>query len=106
MKRLRITLDTRSFDQFSTETIQGTKNIVGPCAANLDQFAGKKIIFHCNKGGGSGRHANAIVDSLPYDIYNLAGGIQAWKEAGLATVAGSADDVIAGADSEVKSCSI
>lgn len=51
----------------------------------LPDHAGKKLIFHCAKGARSMQAAKKLA-AEGIDCYSVAGGIEAWKEAGLPTV--------------------
>ena len=80
-------VDVRGADQHQKEHITGAINMPSAeiDAHRLPGAAGKKLIVHCNRGGGATRLCNALVgqdDSI--EIYHLTGGIEAWKAAGLA----------------------
>jgi len=77
-----VVIDTRQPAQYVAESIEGAINIKGVTALQLEDFRHKKVVFQCNSGGGSARACAIVQDDLGYDIYNLAGGISAWKNAG------------------------
>ena len=50
----------------------------------LPSCEGKKLVIHCRKGGRGGTACDKLLREDPsLDIYNLAGGIEAWAGAGL-----------------------
>lgn len=80
-----VIVDVRSSDQYTKEHIEGAANIPAADidANRLPETAGKKLIIHCNRGGGATRLCNALMaqdDSI--EVYHLKGGIEAWKAAG------------------------
>ena len=49
----------------------------------LKNLQGKKIILQCRIGGRSMRACQLLqAEGLEHDVWNLEGGIDAWKEAG------------------------
>ncbi len=48
----------------------------------LEKFKNKKILVYCRSGNRSVA-ASRILSSLGFKVYNLRGGINAWKEEGL-----------------------
>jgi rhodanese-related sulfurtransferase len=53
------------------------------CKQNLPKLEGKKLIIHCQKGArGSNACQKLISEDSSLEIYNLEGGIEAWKNAG------------------------
>ena len=83
-------IDVREPDEFAAEKIAGAVNV--PLStfnpANLPQASGKTVVLQCAGGKRSAmavdkcRKANDAVDT------HLAGGLAAWKAAGLPTVRG------------------
>ena len=83
-------IDVREPDEFAAEKIAGAVNV--PLSmfnpANLPQAHGKTVVLQCAGGKRSAmavdkcRKANDAVDT------HLAGGLAAWKAAGLPTVHG------------------
>ena len=83
-------IDVREPDEFAAEKIAGAVNV--PLSsfnpANLPQANGKTVVLQCAGGKRSAmavdkcRKANDAVDT------HLAGGLAAWKAAGLPTVRG------------------
>jgi rhodanese-related sulfurtransferase len=53
--------------------------------AQVPQEAGKKLVLHCVMGQRSAQAGQKLVEAGRTEVYNLQGGIQAWKEAGYPT---------------------
>lgn len=82
-------IDVRENDEFRSEHIVYANSLPLSDFRNLirhmDVPAARKIVFQCQKGG-RGEQACLLtkdIKALPNDIYNLAGGLAAWKDAGL-----------------------
>ncbi|WP_435640451.1 rhodanese-like domain-containing protein [Micavibrio aeruginosavorus] len=94
-----ILIDVREPDEFSAEHIACAASV--PLAHIPDLFdqmhvpKGRKIIFQCLMGGRGNRACVALPANHAgeYDVYNIEGGITAWKQAGLPVV-GSSDPVL------------
>lgn len=55
---------------------------------SLPEFVGKKLVVHCNKGGRGGKACEKLLsEDASLEIYNLEGGMNAWKEAGFSVKA-------------------
>lgn len=86
-----VLIDVREPAEHAAENIRGAtllplENIR---TAALPQCAGKKLVIHCRKGGRGGSACEKLLAEDPsLDIYNLEGGIDAWRAVGL-TVASS-----------------
>ncbi len=88
-----ILIDVREPDEFAAEHIAYASSVpLGQVDALLDAInipAGKKLIFQCLKGK-RGEDACVVVQKAgrvsQEHIYNIEGGISAWKEEGLPTV--------------------
>lgn len=82
-------IDVRELSEHQAQSIKGACLIpLGQLSeAKIPQeFRGKKIIFHCQRGGRSSRACAQILNENPnLDIYNLEGGILGWSESGLET---------------------
>jgi rhodanese-related sulfurtransferase len=52
-------------------------------AQDLGKLAGRPVIVYCERGGRSRNVGAALAKQGITDIYNLAGGVRAWKDAGL-----------------------
>ena len=51
----------------------------------VPQEAGKKLVLHCVMGQRSAQAGQKLLEAGRTEVYNLQGGIQAWKEAGYPT---------------------
>lgn len=85
-----ILIDVREPDEFKAEHIAYATSIPlqsVPQTMSLIDPAGKKVIFQCLKGR-RGESACEIFkpQSPATPLYNIAGGITAWKEAGLPVI--------------------
>jgi rhodanese-related sulfurtransferase len=78
-------VDVREPSMHRAERIAGARSIplaaVDPAA--LPGAAGRKLVFHCEIGKASATAAQRLVDAGRADVYNLEGGLQRWKQAGL-----------------------
>ena len=78
-----VLLDVRTPEEFAEGHLEGAVNMdwYQPDFAEqlkaLDQ--GEKVYVYCKKGGRSAEAAK-LMDSLGYDVIDLAGGFYAWKE--------------------------
>ncbi|MBK6895516.1 MAG: rhodanese-like domain-containing protein [Alphaproteobacteria bacterium] len=87
-----VLIDVREPDEFAQEHIVYAHSVplasVERVAETLKIPQSRKVLFHCLKGG-RGQQACAVVggsQDFSHEIYNITGGITAWKEAGLPTV--------------------
>jgi len=85
-----IIFDVRTVEQYNKETVKGAQSQPYDGENPLNIPADKKVILHCNKGGRSGRASKKTAEAIDGNIYNLTGGITAWKDAGYAVEAGDA----------------
>jgi rhodanese-related sulfurtransferase len=87
-------VDVREPDEFKTEHIAAAASLplsaVGGISDLMAVPADRKIIFQCLKGGRGQAACEAVAGRVPNNVYNLSGGITAWKEAGLPVVADGA----------------
>jgi len=85
-----VILDVRTPEEMAQGIIPGAKNIDfrgDNFKAKLAQLDKDKTYYvYCRSGGRSGKTCNALQTAGFLNIYNLKGGITAWKEAGLETV--------------------
>lgn len=84
--REAILVDVREPAEHHSESIQ--EAILLPLRSvgksSLPPCTGKKLVIHCRKGGRGGSACEKLLAEDPaLDIYNLEGGIDAWKTAGL-----------------------
>jgi rhodanese-related sulfurtransferase len=86
-------IDVRGADEHARERIGGAVNVP---LDRLDTLAhdGNPIIFHCRSGSRTTHHA-ARLDAAAGDTtaYVLAGGIEAWRSAGYATIADNSQPI-------------
>ncbi|AGH98906.1 rhodanese-like domain-containing protein [Micavibrio aeruginosavorus] len=90
-----ILIDVREADEFSAEHIACAASVpLSRIPELFDQMhvpKGRKIIFQCLMGGRGSRACAALPadKNKIYDVYNIDGGIIAWKDAGLPVVVSS-----------------
>jgi len=77
-----LVIDVREPDEFAREGIDGARN------APLSQLGtqpklGGQVIFHCKSGMRTQANAAALCACVEGEGYVLAGGLEAWKAAGL-----------------------
>lgn len=85
-----VLLDVRESGEYASESIPGAKNLplsqVTIDEAHLPEHRDKTLVIHCQSGRRSMLACEKLYnDGAPYDIYNLDGGIVAWKNEGLPT---------------------
>jgi rhodanese-related sulfurtransferase len=78
-------VDVRTAEEFATGSVPNARNIP---LGELDQRAGelrkdRPVILFCNHGRSSGRAAMKLRAGGLGEVYVLAGGVAAWREAGL-----------------------
>ena len=80
-----ILLDVRTVEEVATGKIKSAKNIVydETFAAKLDTLKHKPLFVYCGSGIRSAKATKILRDKGYENIYELAGGIKAWKAAGL-----------------------
>lgn len=84
-----VLVDVREPAEHAAENIQGTTllPLSGVSKSALPDCANKKLVIHCRKGGRGGSACEKLLEEDPtLDIYNLEGGIEAWRAAGLTVV--------------------
>ena len=82
-----IILDVREPYEYKEGHITGAINIpLSAILVEIDQIKdiqGKKIVLQCKVGGRSMRACQLLqAEGFAHDVWNLEGGINAWKEAG------------------------
>ena len=84
-------IDVREPAEFAAERIPGAVNVPLSTfdAAALPDPAGKRVVFQCAGGKRSAAAVDACGKAGKGHDAHLAGGIAAWKAAGLPTVAGA-----------------
>jgi rhodanese-related sulfurtransferase len=80
-----VLVDVREPAEFQAESIKGAQlvSLSGVCKSALPDCAGKKIVIQCHSGRRSFSACEKLAAENPeLEIYNLEGGITAWKDAG------------------------
>ena len=86
-----VILDVREPAEYYEGRINGAINIpLSTILVGIDQLKnlqGKKIILQCRVGGRSMRACQLLqAEGFEHDVWNLEGGIDAWKEAGYSII--------------------
>jgi len=83
-------LDVRKQNEWDTGYIEGAVHIfVGHLIDKLSQIPKEKpTVVHCSAGYRSGLAASIILRAGYTDVYNVAGGINAWISSGLPIIRG------------------
>lgn len=87
--RQAVLVDVREPAEYAAENIQGATLMPLSRVSKLalPDYTGKKLVLHCRKGGRGGSACEKLLAEDPnLDIYNLEGGIEAWRAAGLTLV--------------------
>lgn len=83
--RTAVLVDVREPDEHAREHIAGA--VTAPLsafeAANLGLTPGKDVIFMCRSGNRTGAHCDRLAARVDGPAHVLAGGLDAWKRAGL-----------------------
>ena len=87
-----VLIDVRETGEHQSEFIEGSRNLplssVTLDAAHLPEYESKKLVIHCLAGGRSAMACQKLVcDGASIDVWDLEGGINAWKNAGLGVIA-------------------
>ncbi len=82
-----ILIDVREPGEYAREHIEGARLV--PLSSferhDIGCEQGKAIVFHCRSGARTTMNAARLMRSRLPEAYQLAGGIEAWKRAGLPT---------------------
>lgn len=83
-----VILDIREAAEFAAGHLPNARNIaLGELAGRAGELpAGKPVLVYCATGVRSGAAATTLRKGGRDDVFNLAGGLQAWKQAGLPVV--------------------
>jgi rhodanese-related sulfurtransferase len=85
-----VLIDVREPDEHARERIAGAR--LAPLSRfdpeSLAVEPGKTVVFHCNSGSRTAETAELLLRAGGGEVYQLAGGLQAWKRAGLPVIAG------------------
>jgi len=87
-----VLVDVRSANQFKDGHIGGARNVPGDQIASgataLEKFKDKTVIVCCESGVTSGAAARKLTELGFRQVYNLRGGLGAWRQDNLPTVKG------------------
>jgi rhodanese-related sulfurtransferase len=78
-------IDIRGADEHARTRIPGAENVPLEGLADLSG-AGRPVVFHCLSGNRTAVHADSLVTAAGGPAYVLAGGLTAWRAAGLPVV--------------------
>ncbi len=83
-----ILVDVRKPEEFATGSILGARNIPAEHVAQragteLSRFKGRPVIVLCETGSRSMRVIAELKKAGFAEVYNLAGGVGGWRQAGL-----------------------
>ncbi len=85
-----VVIDTRSVADYKQGHIVNAINIpladIVSGSASLDKYKGKEVIAYCASGMSSKLACKHLIKSGIENVYNLAGGINAWKSDNLPIV--------------------
>ena len=83
-----VLVDVRERGMYASERIAGATSTpleeLDP--SRLPGRAGQRLVFNCQVGVASGKAAARLAEAGRADVYNLAGGLAAWKAAGLPVI--------------------
>jgi rhodanese-related sulfurtransferase len=91
-----IIIDVRDSTEFARGSVTGARNI--PAAElstrvnDLARFKNRPVVLVCNSGASSARSLGVLSTAGFTEVYNLAGGINAWREAGMPVVKAAVKD--------------
>jgi rhodanese-related sulfurtransferase len=87
-----VLVDVRSANQYKDSHISGARSVPGDQiaagAASLDKLKGKTVIVCCENGITSGAAARKLTELGFKQVFNLRGGLGAWRQDNLPTVKG------------------
>ena len=82
-----VLVDVRETTEYEQEHIPGS--VLAPLSVfdpeRFPWITAKKLVFHCAVGKRTAAAAKQLMQEGHPQLYNLTGGINAWKEAGLVT---------------------
>jgi rhodanese-related sulfurtransferase len=83
-----VLVDVRERGMYASERIAGATSTpleeLDP--SRLPGRPGQRLVFNCQVGVASGKAAARLAEAGRADVYNLAGGLAAWKAAGLPVI--------------------
>ena len=84
-----VLIDVREPHERQAERIEGSVSVplnqLDPDALR-QEYSDKRLIFHCASGKRSTKASNAMAEGQSEPVHHLAGGLEAWKQAGLPTI--------------------
>jgi rhodanese-related sulfurtransferase len=87
-----VLVDVRSANQYKDSHISGARNVPGDQiaagAAALEKIKDKTVIVCCDNGITSGAAARKLTELGFTQVFNLRGGLSAWRQDNLPTVKG------------------
>ena len=83
-----VLIDVRARGMHAAERIPGARSIPADTLdpGRIPGAANQRVVFHCEIGVASAKEARRLAQAGGEDVYNLEGGIAAWKQAGLPVV--------------------
>jgi len=89
-----VLIDVREPAEYNSMSIKHARNLplsqITIDEAHLPKHRHKKLVIHCQSGKRSMMACEKLVDA-PFDVWNLEGGILAWKDAGLSVESSGKD---------------
>jgi rhodanese-related sulfurtransferase len=86
-QRKAVLLDVREPSEFSAGRLPGALNVplsqLASGGKEVTKMKGRPVVVYCERGGRSRGAGSALAKLGITETYNLAGGIKAWKDAGL-----------------------
>lgn len=88
LERGALLVDIREADEHARERISGAKHFaLSSLSADAAPLTSERVvIFHCRSGNRTHVHAARLRAHTGAEAYALAGGLEAWKQAGLPVV--------------------
>lgn len=81
-----VLVDVRDANEFAAERIETAKNIPAAELASrvkeIEKFKSRPVILACASGSRSGRSVAVLRKAGFEQVFNLGGGLKAWKDAG------------------------
>ena len=85
-----VLIDVREPDEHARERIEGARlaplSRFDPASLVGERERGKIAVFHCNSGNRTAQAADRLLGAGFAEAYQLEGGIQGWKRAGLPVI--------------------
>ena len=80
-----VLVDVREPGMHAAERIAGARSIplATLTADRVEARPGQRLVFQCEVGVASAKAARQVAEAGRSEVYNLGGGIAAWKQAGL-----------------------